>query len=119
VLFDSCLSFFFFVSFIGGLVVRLNGPRGWAFDTVTSDSSLVDAKITVINGIDMVVVGIVEATAYEIFMNLFYKQTTLYRERQGKADELPLISCFPIVCSEKENRIHLLRRLSFKLSSFS
>ena len=69
-------------SYDGGLIVRLNGPRGWAFDTVTSDSTLVDPSITVINGMDMVVVGIVEATPYEIFMNLFYKQTTLYRERQ-------------------------------------
>eukprot|EP01040_Poterioochromonas_malhamensis_P008657 gene8657-9369_t len=66
----------------GGIIVRLNGPRGWAFDTVTSDSTLVDATITVINNMDMVVVGIVEATPYEIFMNLFYKQTTLYKERQ-------------------------------------
>jgi hypothetical protein len=82
------------VSFIGGLVVRLNGPRGWAFDTVTSDSSLVDSKITVINGIDMVVVGIVEATAYEIFMNLFYKQTTLYRERQGRFFLILSFQCF-------------------------
>lgn len=66
----------------GGLIVRLNGPRGWAFDTVSSDSKLVDNRITKINDMDWVVVGIVEATPYEIFMNLFYKQTTLYKERQ-------------------------------------
>ena len=66
----------------GGIIVRLNGPRGWAFDDVSSNSALVDASITNINGIDMVVVGIVEATLSEIFMNLFFKQTTLYNERQ-------------------------------------
>jgi hypothetical protein len=66
----------------GGVVVRMNGPRGWNFDDVSSGSTLVDATITNINGIDMVVVGIVEATLYEVFMNLFFTQTTLYNERQ-------------------------------------
>lgn len=65
----------------GALIVKLNGPRYWAFDTVSTDSALVDRTITVINGMDMPVVGIVHATLYEVFMNLFSPTSNLYHER--------------------------------------
>jgi hypothetical protein len=68
----------------GSWIVKLNGPRGWTFDTVASNSTLVDNTLTNINGIDMVVVGIVEATLLDIAVVLVggnnnYKPRTVQR----------------------------------------
>ncbi len=54
----------------GSWAVKLNGPRGWAFDTVSKNSTLVDREITVINGIDMVVVGLVQVSFMELLRGL-------------------------------------------------
>lgn len=65
----------------GAAVVVLNGPRFWAFDTVTTNSSLVDKSVTMINDIRMVVVGIVEVTYYEMFCRLIYRDFNFYKPR--------------------------------------
>ncbi len=54
----------------GSWAVKLNGPRAWAFDTLTKNSTLVDREITVINGIDMVVVGLVQISFQELLRGI-------------------------------------------------
>lgn len=65
----------------GAYLVRLNGPRYWAFDTVTANSTLVSNQVTLINNIRMVVVGIVEVSYYEMLAKMLFFQMNFYQER--------------------------------------
>lgn len=67
-------------------IVKLNGPRHWVFDTVSSGSTLVDKTVTLINDIPMVVVGIVQVGFYEIFVALFFPHVRYYFEREVKRE---------------------------------
>lgn len=67
-------------------IVKLNGPRHWAFDSVTTDSTLVDKTVTLINDIPMVVVGIVQVNIYEAFVALFFPHVRYYFEREVKRE---------------------------------
>lgn len=63
------------------VLVKLNGPRYWVMDTVTASSKLINEEITFIGGLKMMVVGIVEASLYDIFCKIVFGKITDYVER--------------------------------------
>eukprot|EP00301_Raphidiophrys_heterophryoidea_P027241 c9563_g1_i1.p1 GENE.c9563_g1_i1~~c9563_g1_i1.p1 ORF type:complete len:290 (-),score=60.41 c9563_g1_i1:187-1014(-) len=65
----------------GGLIVLLNGPRYWLFDTVSTNSTLVDRRVTMMNGLEMVVVGLPEVSWMEMLTKIIFNNVNFYKER--------------------------------------
>ena len=62
-------------------IVVLNGPRRWAFDTLAVGSTFVDRSVTMFNDLKWVVVGIVQATLYDMVVHFLYPSAKFYSER--------------------------------------
>lgn len=62
-------------------MVKKNGPRFWTIDTVTEDTTLVDPSSTFIGGMEMVVVGIVKASWFDLIRAFATGAVANYVER--------------------------------------
>lgn len=63
------------------VMVKLNGPRYWMMDTVTASSKLISEHISLIGNMQMMVVGIVKVSLYDILCKILFGDVTNYVER--------------------------------------